>query len=119
MNPDGRGEEAALFQAPPHNESIGAIPGPEGEMWVEYASVIARLVKTLVPVIETAWEPVRELQVMDVNLQTGPMSVSLNGPADPAIQVVFGLACQGQGDLALSLCYPLSVAEPSESASYT
>lgn len=113
VNPDGGGEEAALFESPPCNESIGSIPGPDGALWVEYATVIARFVKALAPQIEKAWETVLEMSMRDINLQTEPSSVQLNRPTDPAIHVEIAVESEGSEGLTLNLCYLHSLLGPS------
>lgn len=114
VNPDAGGEEVRLasLESPPPNETIGEIPGRIGELWVEYATVIANLVKALAPEIEKAWETVFEMDMMDINLQTEPRSVQLNRATDPAIHIMFGVESEGYEDLTLSICYLLSTLEP-------
>ena len=87
---------------------------PIGEEWVfpDDIGVFNKHLKSIIPMLEKAWAPVRAMNIHDIEVEPVPSFIVKNEPTDPVIHIEIEVKSEGYDNLTMSLCYPLSKLEP-------
>ncbi len=121
---------AALLKPDADDEAINTLAQawlatPLGESWIESTvfgpaedrvtqeerQTFTNMAKEMISALEAAWRPVREMTVVDIELETEPCFIEPHSGGTPVIHLVMKVSCDGRQDLEIYLCYPVSLLE--------
>jgi flagellar motor switch protein FliM len=87
---------------------------PIGESWVtpDEIDTLNSSAKGIIEALEEAWKPVRDMNSIDIELETVPSFIGQIDAGAPAIHLVMKVESEGRQDLEMYLCYPLSTLDP-------
>lgn len=121
---------AAVLKPDADDEAINTLvrawlATPIGESWIESLEfgpgehrvtpnerqTLNNLAKDMISALEAAWRPVREMSVVDIELETIPCFIEPYSAGIPVIHLIMKVKCDGRQDLEIYLCYPVSLLE--------
>ncbi len=73
--------------------------------------ILNSLVRGMISALETAWRPVCEVTVVDVELEPVPQFIEPHSAGIPVIHLIMKAKSEGRQDLGIYLCYPVSMLE--------
>ena len=98
---------------------------PLGEVWMEgiedgpraqrvtlsEKETLNSMASGMISALEAAWRPVCEVKVVDVELEPVPQFIEPHSAGIPVIHLIMKVKSAGREDLAIFLCYPVSMLE--------